>query len=713
MTRTNRVHRRALVLAGIAAILVFGTTAAYAGSIWPTVTGNSQRTGNATSEPNLRPVHNAWNAALDASVYGQPLVFNGRVYAASENNSVYALDAHDGTVLWKRHLGTPVTNVVAQVGCGNVDPLGILSTPVIDTAHKTIYVVATIQDSFRHIHHQLIGLDTLTGAPRVSANADPGGAQDPLYVQQRTGLAFANGRVYIGYGGYSGDCGPYHGWLVSLSAAGTGKVAFNVTPNGGPAGEGAIWAAGGVSVDAAGNVYASTGNPDPVIAGDYGESVLKFDGSAAMHLVGAAKTFPGGDNDLSSVAPVQLPNHLLFQIGKQHLGILIDTNTMTIVRSLPMCAGVNAWGATAWDGSHLYVPCDNGIQQVNVNVAQRTMALGWKGPGQGAPILAGGALWTINWDTARLYALNPANGAVFAGFPVGLPAVPHFASPSAALGLLLIGTRSGVSAFAGPTGVPPHAPSACIAQKNHSGYWVAATDGNVFPFGGAPSCGTLVQTQLQQPIVGMAGLPTPGYWLVARDGGVFAFGSARFHGSTGAMHLNQPIVGMSATRSGKGYWLVASDGGIFSFGDARFYGSTGAMHLNQPIVGMAATRSGKGYWLVASDGGIFTVGDARFRGSTGAMHLNRPVVGMAPTPSGKGYWLVASDGGIFTFGDARFRGSTGAMHLNQPIVGMTNQGSTGYWFVASDGGVFTFGVPFHGSAAGLNSAAYVVGMAHD
>ena len=667
----NSLHRRALVVVGIGVVLTFATSAAYAGSNWPTVARNSQRTGNDTSEPNLRPLHNAWNAALDASVYAQPLVFNGRVYSATENNSVYALDAHDGKVLWKRHLGPPVTNVPAQVGCGNVDPLGILSTPVIDTAGRTIYVVATIQDSFKHIHHQLVGLDTLTGSPRVSANADPGGSQDPLYIQQRTGLAFANGRVYIGFGGYAGDCGPYHGWLVSLSHVGTGKVAFNVTPNGGAAGEGAIWAPGGVSVDTAGNVYAATGNPDPVIAGDYGESVLKFDRSAAMHLIGAAKTFPGGDNDISSVAPVMLPNHLLFQVGKQQLGLLIDTNTMMVVRSLAMCAGTEADGATAWDGSHLYVPCNNGIQQVHVDIAHRTMSLGWKGPGKGAPILAGGALWTVNWDTSQLYALNRVTGAVLSGFPITLDSVPHFASPSAALGLLLVGTRSGVSAFAGPAGVPPHAPSACIAQKNHSGYWVAASDGDVISFGGAPSCGTLVQTHLTQPIVGMAGLSRPGYWLVARDGGIFSFGTARFHGSTGAMHLNQPIVGMAATPTWRGYCLVASDGGIFSFGDARFHGSTGAMHLNQPVVGMAAT------------------------------------------PSRQGYWLVASDGGIFTFGDAPFRGSTGAMHLNQLIVGMTNQARKGYWFVASDGGVFTFGVPFHGSAAGLTSAALVVGMAHD
>ena len=441
--------------------------------------------------------------------------------------------------------------------------------------------------------------------------------------------------------------------------------------------------------------------------------MLKFDGTAAMHLEGALKTFPGGDNDLASVSPAQLPNHLLFQIGKQHRGLLVDTNTMSVVHSLAMCAGVDADGADAWDGRHLYVPCNNGIQQVNVDLTHRSMSLGWKSAGKGAPLLVGGAVWSVDWDSARLYALDAATGAVLSGFPIAINSAPHFASPSSALGLLLIGTRSGVSAYAGPSGVPSHPPTACVRQRNHTGYWVATSDGNVFPFGGAPSCGSLAQTPLTQPIVGMAGLGTRGYWLVARDGGVFSFGTARFHGSTGAMRLNQPIVGMAATPSGRGYWLVASDGGIFTFGDARFRGSTGSLRLNQPIVGMAATRSGRGYWLVASDGGIFTFGDARFRGSTGSFRLNQPIVGMAATRSGRGYWLVASDGGIFTFGDARFRGSTGNLSLVSPVVGMTRGGSNGYWLVAGDGGVFTFGVPFHGSAAGLTAGAPAVAMAHD
>ncbi len=45
-----------------------------------------------------------------------------------------------------------------------------------------------------------------------------------------------------------------------------------------------------------------------------------------------------------------------------------------------------------------------------------------------------------------------------------------------------------------------------------------------------------------------------------------------FSGSMGNTQLNRPMVGMTQEGSG-GYWLVAADGGIFTFGGAQFYGS--------------------------------------------------------------------------------------------------------------------------------------------
>ena len=256
---------------------------------------------------------------------------------------------------------------------------------------------------------------------------------------------------------------------------------------------------------------------------------------------------------------------------------------------------------------------------------------------------------------------------------------------------------------AAPTAPPPVGAVGMAASHDGSGYWIAASYGDVLNFGGAASLGGPTSVALNAPLVAMARTASGnGYWLLGADGGVFTYGDAPFSGSMGGKPLNQPVVAVAGTATGKGYWMVAGDGGIFSFGDAQFFGSQGDKPLNQPIVGMAATPSGNGYWMVASDGGIFAFGDAGFFGSQGGKPLNQPIVGMAATPSGNGYWLVARDGGIFAFGDAGFFGSQGGKPLNQPIIAMaTTPAGDGYWMTARDGGIFTFGkATFAGSAAG-------------
>jgi alpha-tubulin suppressor-like RCC1 family protein len=276
-------------------------------------------------------------------------------------------------------------------------------------------------------------------------------------------------------------------------------------------------------------------------------------------------------------------------------------------------------------------------------------------------------------------------------------------------GTSVLSPRDQFTYTGGPT--PPTPPTPPVSGN---GYWLVASDGGIFSFGGSQFFGSTGAQHLNKPIVGMTSTPDGGgYWLVASDGGIFAFGDAGFFGSTGAMTLNKPVVGMDFSPGGQGYWLVASDGGIFSFGNAQFFGSTGAQKLNNPIVGMVSTPDGGGYWLVAADGGIFAFGDAGYFGSTGAQHLNQPIVAMASTPDGGGYWLVAADGGIFAFGDAVYYGSTGAQKLNQPIVGMASTpDGGGYWLVASDGGIFSFGdAPFMGSTGAQKLNQPIVGMA--
>jgi hypothetical protein len=100
---------------------------------------------------------------LDDQVDAQPLVVPGVqitagnyqgthdvVYVATENNTVYAIDVHSGTVLLNPNFGTPVSY---PLGCNNNGPnVGINSTPVIDPSSNTLYVMVYTQDKGSGLH---------------------------------------------------------------------------------------------------------------------------------------------------------------------------------------------------------------------------------------------------------------------------------------------------------------------------------------------------------------------------------------------------------------------------------------------------------------------------------------------------------------------------------------------------------------------------------
>src|ERR1700731_3517497 len=100
-----------------------------------------------------------FSTPVDGYVYAQPLYKTGVnisvgpapgthnvAYVATEHDSVYAIDADNGQVLWKDSLinpaagATPVPNT--DVGAIIQPEIGITSTPVIDPAINTLYVVA-------------------------------------------------------------------------------------------------------------------------------------------------------------------------------------------------------------------------------------------------------------------------------------------------------------------------------------------------------------------------------------------------------------------------------------------------------------------------------------------------------------------------------------------------------------------------------------------
>ncbi len=234
------------------------------------------------------------------------------------------------------------------------------------------------------------------------------------------------------------------------------------------------------------------------------------------------------------------------------------------------------------------------------------------------------------------------------------------------------------------------------------GYWLLTGDGEVFPYGEAP---TPASAAAPPPAVSLA--PTPsgqGYWVLSGDGRVVPFGDARPFGSTEGMALNAPVVRLEPTPTGLGYWVVAADGAVYAFGDARLYGSAAETGPEAPVVTLLATPSGEGYWTVARDGNVFAFGDAKSLGSAAGFAAGDPVVGAAAHPTGTGYWLLTAAGQVLPFGAAQSHGNVPAPQPHQSRrsvqIRATPSGS-GYYVLEADGSLHPFGdARFYGTAAG-------------
>src|ERR1022692_3467002 len=148
--------------------------------------------------------------ALDGEIYGEPLVASGRVYVATENDTVYALSSATGRVVWATHVGPPVP--AQSLPCGDIGPtVGITGTPVIDQSRGEIFAVADELVRGKPAH-MLVGLAMAAGRIEMTHDVDPAGA-DTAALLQRTGLTLDAGQVVFGFGGNDGDCASYRGRL--------------------------------------------------------------------------------------------------------------------------------------------------------------------------------------------------------------------------------------------------------------------------------------------------------------------------------------------------------------------------------------------------------------------------------------------------------------------------------------------------------------------
>ena len=484
------VTRAALAFALVTALLWFSSSTvalAVTTGDWIGYHHDAARTGVSSDQATLGGVGLAWSSVeLDGRlIYAQPLVVGDRVLAATEGNSLFALDAATGGVVWSTNLGTPVPR--SDLPGGNIDPSGITGTPLVDTSSNTIYVVAFLRTGGPH--HELFALDLATGAVLWHRTVDPPGLS-PLVEQQRGALALSGGRIYVPYGGLSGDIGQYKGAVVSALADGTGTLNSYVVPT---SRMGGIWNPTGPVVDSTGDLWVVTGNTASRSTFDYGNAVIRLSpGLSVLDYFAPTNwvSLNAADLDISSLGPVLMPGGRVLAVGKSGTAYLLNASSLGHVGPALATTSIGSapFGTAAVMGSRVFVPCSGALKALDVSTNQVQVAWSVSG-GAGSPIVAAGYVWTLAYD-GRLKAVDPANGSVVFTLQFGKPA-SRFITLAAANGLLFVpdGKKiTAVSLHGSPsiTSLSPKAGSPAGQQTviiNGMGF----TGASAVTFGGTPA----------------------------------------------------------------------------------------------------------------------------------------------------------------------------------------------------------------------------------
>jgi hypothetical protein len=402
-----------------------------------------------------------FQAEIAGPVYAQPLYWHppgstrALLLVASEQNLVYALDSQTGAVVWKSSLGTPVPH--SSLPCGNIDPLGITGTPVIDESSQALFIGAMSADKAsgapKHFIFALSLKDgsVLPGWPiDVEAALRGSGKSFRSSVQnQRGALTIAGNTVYVPYGGHWGDCGDYRGWVVGVSLDGAPAVhSWSSRARGGGA-----WATGGISSDGKA-LYVATGNTMGASQWSDGEAVVRL--SLDLTFSGNPQDFftppnwrqldnadadLGGSNAPLLGLPGAAPADLVLALGKDgnaylldrhHLGgiggsLLVKKVSPNAIRTAPAYFSAADAAYVAFQGSGADCPGGTGGDLTVLRIAAAsppTLTTAWcaAANGRGSPIVsttdgqANPIVWIVGAEGSnRLRGYRADTGAVIFG----------------------------------------------------------------------------------------------------------------------------------------------------------------------------------------------------------------------------------------------------------------------------------------------------------
>jgi hypothetical protein len=469
----------------------------------PTYHGSAERSGNfivpTLTWERARNIHldPSFHPRIAGHLYAQPLYWRppdaaaGQLIVATEDDNVYAIHAGSGREIWARSLGRPVP--LSTLSCGNIDPLGVTGTPVIDEATQAIYAAAMVADPAGP-RHRVFALSLKDGSLLPGWPADVGDALAARGERfksrdqnQRGALALLDGRVYIPYGGHYGDCGEYRGWVVGIRLRNPRDVVSWSTRGRG----GGIWAPGGIASDG-GALFVATGNTMDVETWSDGEAVIRlapdlrrrdrpedFFAPADWRTLDARDADLGGTNPL----PLSVPSAsgtaaLVLALGKDARAYLLDRNNLggiggSLASQIVAARPIRTAPATYPGGQGVYVAfqgrgahCPDSNPQDALTVLQiragapPTLATGWCGAlrGEGSPIVtttdgrSNPIVWILGAEgDDRLHGYRGDTGApLFDGGGPGdaMTGLRHFQTLLAAGDRLYVGTDGRLYAFA-------------------------------------------------------------------------------------------------------------------------------------------------------------------------------------------------------------------------------------------------------------------------
>jgi Abnormal spindle-like microcephaly-assoc'd, ASPM-SPD-2-Hydin/PQQ-like domain len=299
-----------------------------------------------------------WSTPVEGQVYAQPLLADGTLLVATEDDDVYGMNPASGAVKWSRSLGSPWN--ASEIGCGDLAPtIGVTATPVIDEETGIAYLThkAYVSGDSGPVRWYMDALDIATGDEQPgfpvelsgTAQNAPGQTFEPETELQRPGLLLLEGVVYAAFGS---DCDtpPWQGWVFGVSSAGVVKARWSAEVEGSGAG---IWQSGaGLTSDEPGSILLATGNgatPEPPTLGSeppgsLGEAIVRLrvqpDGTLKATDFFApynAAELDSWDADFASGGVTGLPNayfgtpsipHLAVAVGKDGYVYLLNRDDL-------------------------------------------------------------------------------------------------------------------------------------------------------------------------------------------------------------------------------------------------------------------------------------------------------------------------------------------------------------------------------------------------